>query len=79
MLIKSSLIPDFWQSKTPHRLNAKGLNVERLPVGLQLDSRGVLRPLAAFPLKFGFIAGMTFKVHSIMIPKMQKVRSYGRV
>uniref|UniRef100_A0A7C8ZAE8 Uncharacterized protein n=1 Tax=Opuntia streptacantha TaxID=393608 RepID=A0A7C8ZAE8_OPUST len=73
----SSLMPYSWCSKTPHRLEDKGRNIEGAPVGLLLDIREVLGLFDAFPLKLSLIARVTFKVHLIMIPKVQEFRRYG--
>jgi len=75
----SSLVPYSWCSKTPHQLEDKGRNIEEVPAGMLLDIREVLRPFDAFPLKLSLSAHVTFKLHLIIILKVQELRSYGRL
>jgi len=75
----SSLMPYSWCSKTPHQLEDKGWNIEGVLAGMLLDIREVLRPFDAFPLKLSLSAHVTFKLHLIIILKVQELRSYGRL
>ena len=72
-------MPYSWCCKTPDRLEDKGRDIEGAPAGMLLDIREVLRPFDAFPLKLSLSAHVTFKVHLIIIPKVQEFRSYGRL